>query len=752
MADRSLRVEDRALLTGAACFVDDLLLDGMVEATFIRSPEAHATVGGFDLESVRDADGVFIAVTAEHLDLAHERLPVINQHPGLRAAVGPPLLGGPRVRYVGEPLAMVVARDRYLAEDAAELHQVRYQNLTPVVEAPAALAPGAAQVHDEAAGNVCGDYVQEVGDVDDAMATAPNRLHLDLRIDRGSAQPMETRGVIARWSEAGELCVWSNTQRPHGLQKVLAEYFELPTTAVRVISPDTGGAFGSKAYYTNEELLVAWAARALDRPVKWIEDRSEHFLATFPEHAQHFDVDAGFGDDGVLHALQVEFVHDLGAYAPYGFAIAQNTLNHLFGTYVVTAARTSFVGVYTNKTPSAAYRGAGRPQGVFVIERVMDGIADALGMDRIEVRRRNLVPAEAMPYDTGLRTPIGDLVYDSGDFASAMDDALADHEAWIAQRDELRKAGRLVGIGVANYVECSVTRPWESARLLLDTDGTFVLQVGVSSQGQGHQTSLAAVVSRALGVAADVVVVRGGDTELVPDAIGTFGSRVAIMAGNAAALAAGLLRDAAVELAGDALGLPASDLEWCGVGVRRRGETEPALNRKELASLVTAGEALDVLATYDGDTTHIASGTHAAMIEVDPDTAAVRVLHYAIAHDCGALLDERIVDGQVVGALVQGLGGCFLEQLVYDETGQLRSGSFLDYLLPTAHDVPADLRLTHLDSKTRANPLGVKGAGEGGVLPVYALAASALEDAIGARVDHMPVSPAELHELMAAAQ
>jgi len=742
------RLEDAALLTGRAEFVDDLHLADMVEATFVRSQVAHGRLRTVTMPSRDEAAGMLLGVTAEDLDMK-PHLPVANAHPGLRAAVGPAVLARDVVRYIGEPVAMVVATNRYVAEDLAESIDVDVAPLEVSATLDAAVLDGAALVHEHAAGNEAGRFTQSVGDVRTALEQAAVRIGRTLRIDRGSAQPMETRGVVASW-DGDRLTVWSGTQRPHGLRRMLAEYLSLDPDRIRVISPHTGGSFGCKAYYTNEELLIAWASIRLGRPVKWIEDRTEHFVATYPEHLQIAEVECGFDDRGVIAALRADIAHDLGAYAPYGFAVAQNTLNHLVGPYRIPAVEASFRAIYTNKTPAATYRGAGRPQGVFIIERMMDKAARQLGIDPAEIRRRNLIPREAMPYDTGLHTPLGRLVYDSGDFSACLETALeAVDYPQVRQHRPDSGSRRRRGVGIANYIECSVTRPSETASLRMNPDGTCTITAGPSAQGQGHETMLARVVGAVLGIGMHQVTVVNGDSTL-PESVGTFGSRVAIMSGSAAHLAAQTLRLRCVESAARLLNATPASLEVADGVVRHVDDHSRNIALADLAAAHEAdGAALEVTETFTSDDLHVSSGTHVAVVEVNLDLLEVRFVDYAIAHDCGVVIDDLIVEGQTIGAFAQGIGGCLLEQMDYDEDGQLLTGSFLGYLLPTAHDVPRPT-IGHIVSPSPMNPLGAKGAGEGGVLPVAAAVAAAVEDALGVDVDTMPLSPSVIDALIGA--
>ncbi|HZD01614.1 MAG TPA: xanthine dehydrogenase family protein molybdopterin-binding subunit [Actinomycetes bacterium] len=719
-----MRAEDKRLLSGRGTYVDDVALPDALHAALLRSPFAHGRIASLDTAAAQSMPGVAAVVTASTLGF-DRRLPVIRSHPGLRHPVGPQVLARQVVRYVGEPVAMALAESRYLAEDALEAIDVDYEPLGIVADAAAAESGEAGVVHAWIPDNLAGSFIQRAGDPDSVLASAPRRVAFTCSISRGSAQALETRGIAAA-PHGDVLSVWVNTQRPRGIRALLADYLGLPFESVHVHVPDTGGSFGSKAYLYPEDVLIPWAALRCGRPVRWTEDRAENFVATYPEHEQRFDVEVGVDHDGRILALRLRLLHDLGAYSPYGFAVCQNTADHVVGPYRIPNVEFDCRAVYTNKTPSAPYRGAGRPQGVFVIERVMDAIARQLGLDPADVRRRNLVCREEMPYDTGLDTPGGRLVYDSGDYPRCLEVALreSDYEGWRAQQRQLRDEGRLVGVGVANYIECSITQPHEAARASLLPDGTFRVAVGVSDQGQGHETVFAQIAADVLGVDPSAVAVVGAAEEVV-DTVGTYASRSAIMAGSAVAGAAAALRRRLEEVASGALAYG-------------------AVPRSSLAEIAgQQGAALDAEHVFRSDAWHVANGTHVAVVEVDPATGRVRFLRYVIAHDAGRVLSREIVEGQVLGGVAQGVAGALLEELVYDDNGQLLTGNFMDYLLPTSAEVPV-VEIHHLETPSPHNPLGAKGAGEGGILPTYAVVLSALEDAIGTTLDRVPMTPARI--------
>ncbi|HUZ51888.1 MAG TPA: xanthine dehydrogenase family protein molybdopterin-binding subunit [Streptosporangiaceae bacterium] len=738
-----MRAEDDRLLTGHGLYIDDLVLPGALEAAFLRSPFACARIKSIDVSAAEDMPGVAAVVTSATLGFDRS-LPVMRDHAGLKNPASPQILAGTMVRYSGEPVAMVLAENRYLAEDALEVIVVDYEELPAVIDASSAEAGAAGTVHEWMTDNLAGSFTQRTGNLDVAFAAAPRLVTFSCSIERGSAQALEARGIAAV-PEADGVRVWASTQRPRGIRILLADYLSLPLDAVHLHVPDIGGSFGSKAYLYAEDLLITMAAVRYQRPVRWTEDRAENFLATYPEHVQVFEVEVGAEPDGRLIALRVRLLHDLGAYSPYGFAVCQNTADHVVGPYGIPNVEFSCRAVYTNKIPSAPYRGAGRPQGVFVIERAMDALARALGMDPAEVRRRNLIAPDAMPHDTGLDTPAGRLVYDSGDYRQCLDIALreSDYDGWRARQRELRAGGKLVGVGLANYIECSITRPHEAARVALRPDGTFRVGVGVSAQGQGHETVFAQLAADALGVPTTAVMVAGAAEEIV-DTVGTYASRSTIMAGNAVVGAATALRGSLEATAASIAGIDPRYVFAVADGIVPGDVGTDVLRWRDLYSAaVELGLALEAEHVFRSGAWHVSNGAHVAVVEIEPVTGQVRFLRYVVAHDAGRVLNQQIVEGQVLGGIAQGVAGTLLEELAYDESGQLLTGNFMDYLLPTSAEVP-EVAIYHLETPSPHNPLGVKGAGEGGILPTYAAVLSAVEDAIGTPLSRVPMTAARI--------
>jgi aerobic carbon-monoxide dehydrogenase large subunit len=772
------RREDPRLITGQGRYLDDLGLDALA-AAFVRSPHAHARVVDIDVDDALDVDGLVAIYTWEDLPgRVGEPLPLLIPHPALSHGRTALPLARDVVRHVGEPVVMVVARDRYLAEDAAERVRVSYEPLPPVVGIEEAGAAGHL-VHDDVPGNVGAHLVQEVGDAPAAIDAAPHVLEFRLDIERSASMPLEGRGVYARWDADDEsLRVYSSTQTSTSVRMAIAAKLDLPAKKVEVIAPDVGGGFGVKIVHPwPEEVLVPWAARLLNQEIKWTEDRREHFVSSAHERAQVQYVRAGFDDEGRLLGLDVRIEHDHGAYTPYGIIVPIITSTQLLGPYKPGAYRVEFTSLYTNTVIVTPYRGAGRPQGVFCMERTMDRIADELGRDRADVRAANFIQPDEFPYDQGLIFQDGrPLIYDSGDFPEMLRRVkeLIGWDSFGEYRAEAEREGRRVGIGLACYVEGTGVGPYEGGHVEVDSAGRVHVSTGLTSQGQGHQTVFAQIVATELGVPFDDVIVTTGDTRRFGYAVGTFASRAAVMSGNAIALASRKVREKALRIASEALEADPGDLEIVEGLVRVKGDATASIPLRTVAVLsnplryafdeeagratqfavggspddppLTGEPGLEGVDYYSPLRSTFASGMHAAIVETDPDTAEIRVLRYAVLHDCGRLINPRIVEGQIHGGVAQGIGGALYERMVYDESGQLLNASFMDFLMPYATEIP-HVETGHLETPSPLNPLGIKGAGEAGVIPVSALIAAAIEDAEGIRVTKMPISPSELFHL-----
>ena len=762
------RVEDDRLLRGKGRFTDDIG-EGALECCFVRSPYAHARITSIDAAAARAAPGVVAVYTAVDLPFGGLDLPLLIPHPNLTHGRTQRSLASEVVRYAGEAVGFVVAESRYLAEDAAELVQVEYEPL-PVVITPEAAARAEHLVHDDVPGNVAAEMLQEAGDVDGAMAKATHRKKLRLRYERGAACPMEGRAVWARWSEGErKLTVYDSTQSPTSIRGGLAVLFGLPESSVEVIAPDVGGGFGPKIMlFYPDELLVPYAAMQLGRPVKWTEDRQEHFTAVNQERGQVHEVEVGFDADGRVLALSDDFIHDGGAYTPYGIIVPIISAAQVPGPYRVPNYRVRFRDLYTNAIPTSPYRGAGRPHACFVMERTLDAIAAELKLDRVEVRRRNLIQTNEFPHEVGVIWQDGNMVvYDSGDYPRLLDRAL--------EMLGPRPAQDGVGMGVAVYVEGTGVGPYEGAHVQVLVSGKVVAATGIPNQGQAHATVWAQVVADELGVDVTDVEVTSGDTRRFPWGVGTFASRGAVTAGNAMQVAARMVATKAKAIAADRLEADPADLELADGRVRVKGSPDKGISLGAVAVLsnpvryafgggteaatqfagrsrqgppLREGEqpGLEATGYYSPPGSTWASGCHAAYVRVDPKTFRLEILKYVVVHDCGRVINPLVVQGQIEGGVAQGIGGAFYERLAYDEDGQLRNASFMEFLMPYATEIPA-LEIDHIETPSPLNPLGVKGAGEAGVIPVGAVLASAIEEAMGVPINEMPLSPLKLFEL-----
>lgn len=773
MGQRVLRLEDSKLLTGRALFVDDVELPGMLHAAFLRSDDAHGLLRSIDASAARERAGVHAVYTAADLGDYWRPGPLLVPPPpvpGLvfNAATQVPLVRD-KIRHCGEPLAMVVAESRYIAEDALEDIMVDVEPLPAVADLEAALLPDAPLVHEQFGTNLAAKVHQRKGDYALAKAAAALVVSRRFLYDRGASAAIENRGVVAAWdARAGELTVWDTTQAPIPIRNGLAAMLGLGESQVRVIAPFIGGGFGPKIMmFYPEEVLVPWAAIRLGRPLKWIEDRRENFYATTQERGQIHDAELAVSNDGTIIGVHDRFLHDTGAYDPYGLTVPINSQCTLLGPYVVPHYDSEFKAVFTNRPIVTPVRGAGRQHGVFVMERLLDIAARELGIDRVEIRRRNYIQPDAFPYDHEiLFQDFRPLVYDSGNYPAALEKAAAmiEYEEFVREEQpRLRREGRHVGIGVVSYIEGTGIGPYEGARVTVEPSGVVRVATGVGTQGQGHFTTFAQLVAEQLGVDVASVQVTTGDTRDFNWGTGTFASRGAVVAGSACHAAALKVRAKVLALAAPLLGVEEGDLELRGGRVAVRGSPERGLGLGELArkanplrGAVTPGTepGLEATAYFGPDRGNAASGVHAMRVEVDPETAEVKITRYVVVHDCGTVINPMVVEAQVQGGVAHGIGNAFYEQLIFDDNGQLMNASFMDYLLPTALDVPT-VELAHIETPSPLNPLGVKGVGEAGAIPTGAAFAQAVEDALwgtGVEITEIPLSPSRLYELIVRAR
>ncbi len=768
---RVQRNEDERLLTGRALFVDDVELPGMLHAAFLRSPHAHARIRAIDVAAARRREGVVAVYTAADLGDYWRPGPLLVPPPPIDGAVFNERTQVPlakdKVRHAGEPVALVVAASRYLAEDALAEIVVDYEPLPAVVDLERALAPGAPCVHDDLGTNVAARVRQTRGNYAEAAKRADLVIKRRFVYDRGASMPIETRGVVAQWDgKADKLTVWDTTQAPVVIRDGLAAMLGLSERQVRVIAPFIGGGFGPKIMmFYPEEVLVPWAAIRLDRPVKWIEDRAEHFLATTHERGQIHDAEMALAKDGRILGIRDVFLHDTGAYDPYGLTVPINSQCTLLGVYVVPHYDSTFTAVFTTKPTVTPYRGAGRQHGVFVMERLLDIAARALGLEANEIRRRNFIPPEAFPYNNEIiYQDFAPLEYDSGNYAPILAKALelVGYDRFV--RDEqprLRAAGRHVGIGVVCYVEGTGIGPYEGAKVQVQASGKVSVVTGIGTQGQGHYTAFAQIVADQVGVDVRDVEVVTGDTDQFYWGAGTFASRGAVVAGNAINDAAKLVRQKILRTAAAHFECAEEDLVIGNGAVAVAGVPGRAVKLGALAAeanptrgAVAPGTepGLEATSYFGPPRGATASGAHAMIVEVDPDTLLLEISKYVVVHDCGTVVNPLLLDGQIHGGVAQGIGNAFYEQLVFDADGQLLNASLADYLLPTALDVPR-MDLAHTVTPSPLNPLGIKGAGEAGAIPAGPLFAQALENALdlpakGIELLEIPLSPNRLWELV----
>jgi carbon-monoxide dehydrogenase large subunit len=781
---RVRRNEDPRLLRGLGCFVDDVRPAGLLHAACLRSPHARARIAVLDPARARALAGVHLVLTAPDLGALNAPGPLLIPHPALTAPRTQRPLAEGEVRFAGEPVAFVVADSRSLAEDALGLIDVAYEPLPAAVDLEAALQDGAPRVHADLPSNRAAHFPQTVGDPDRAFRDGARVLRERLVIERSAGSPLEGRGVVAEPDHrTGGLRVWASTQAPLTIRNGLARLFGLPEFRVEVIAPDVGGGFGTKIMlFYPEEILVPWAALRLGRPVKWTEDRREHLLAANQERRQVHDVEVAVDPDGRILALRDHFLHDTGAYTPYGIVVPLITAVQLPGPYRLPNYRVEFQAVYTNTVSVSPYRGAGRPHGAFVMERVIGLIARALGLEPVEVRRRNLLQPQELPWDVGLTFQDGGPTrYDSGDYPAVLELALdtIGFRDFRATQARARAQGRHLGLGLACYVEGTGIGPYEGARVRVEPSGRIFVATGLTTQGQGHPTTFAQIAAAALGSEPGNVTVVAGDTRAFNWGAGTFASRALVTSGNAVHAAATAVREKILRLAARLLEVSPDDLELARERVSIRGAPDRGLSLGALAAAANpiryaygqeATEAalrlvkpragavlgpgeepgLEASGYHAPAQATFANGCHAAIVEVDAETGQVQILRYVALHDCGIMVNPMVVEGQIRGGVAQGIGGALYERLVYDETGQPLTASYMDFLIPTAVEIPS-IEIGHLETPSPLNSLGVKGVGEAGVIPGPALIAEAVEDALepfGIRIREMPLDPSRLRALI----
>jgi carbon-monoxide dehydrogenase large subunit len=756
------RREDPRLITGTGTYVDDVKLPGMLHAALMRSPHPHAKITSIDLSAARKHPGVVCALSGEDLASRLGSLPCVA--PAQNVPDHPVLARG-KVRYVGDPVAVVVATDPYIARDAIELITADFDPLPAVVDPEKALEAGAPLLHENFGTNLAAKAEATPPGFDKAMSEADKTLKFRLINQRLTPTMMEPRGVVGQWDRGyRQLTVWSSTQIPHLLRSQLADMLHLAENKIRVIAPEVGGGFGAKLNVYAEEALVGYLARELNRPVKWIETRRENMAATTHGRGHVTYVEVGFKNDGTILAIKAKFFCDMGAYlhllTP---AIPSFTALMIPGCYRLGALAFEQNLIFTNKMSTDAYRGAGRPEACYLIERTMDMVAAELGIDPIQVRRKNFIPKDAFPFTTA-----GGLQYDSGDYENALNKALemVGYDKLRAEQAEARKQGRYLGIGLSTYVEICGIGPsallppklkgggWESATVRVEPDSKVTVLTGVSPHGQGQETSFAQIAADALGIDIDDVTVIHGDTAVVQYGIGTFGSRATALGGTALVMALGKVQEKMKTIASRLMEVPPQQLVFTNRTIALASDSsksiplqkvvEAAYGYKQPIPGVEPG--LDASAFFEPGGCTFPFGTHIAVVEVDPETGNVKFLRYVAVDDCGQIINPLLVDGQVQGGIAQGLGQALYEETVYDENGQLVTASLMDYAVPKATMVPK-IDMANTVTPTNLNPLGVKGVGEAGTIGSTPCVANAVIDALkpfGIRHLDMPLKPEKI--------
>jgi carbon-monoxide dehydrogenase large subunit len=767
---RVKRVEDPRLLTGQALFVGDVNLPGMLHAAFLRSDYAHAKLVSIDTSAAKEILGVVGVYTAEDMGEDWEPgPPLVSPPPTLENVIfnsrrQVPLVKD-KVKHAGEIIAVVVAEDRYIAEDAVEEILFELDPLPVVTDLEKCLEADSPLVHEDLDSNLAAHLVQEKGDYEAAKKKADLVIQRRFHLDRGAAAAMENRGIVVNWDEKSQnLTVWDATQSPIPIRNGIADRLGLRTHQVRVIAPFVGGGFGPKIMmFYAEEMVLPWISMKLGRPVKWIEDRRENFYATTQEREQIHDIEMALNKDGIILGIKQKFIHDTGAFNPYGLTTPLNTQSHSMGGYDVENYYSDLTVVFTNKTIVTPVRGAGRPQGIYVVERLLDIASRELGIDPMEIRRKNFIPPEAFPYNHEIiDQAFTELVFDSGNYEPAFDKALEalDYEKFIKEEQpKLRAEGKHVGIGVIPFVETTGVGPYEGARVSVETTGKISAATGVGTQGQSHMTSFAQIVAEQLSVEVEDVSMVTGDTAEIHWGTGTFASRGAVVAGNAVLAAAKDVRHKVLKLASKVLETPEEELELENGMVRVADLPDRSIRLGELAVLANPFRGAVEPGTEPGleSTKYFgpaygatAFGVHGMILEVDPETMMIKIHKYIAVEDCGTMINPLVVEGQIHGGVSMGIGNSYYEKLHYDDNGQLLNASLADYLLPTSAEMP-HIDVYHMNTPAPNNELGTKGVGEAGAIPVPAVFAQALENALpeyNLEILETPLSPNQLFELL----
>ena len=760
------RIEDQALLRGTARFVDDIPVDMPLHACFVRSPHAHARIVSIDTSMAMEIPGVVAIYTASDLrgDLTSLRMPLGFPSPTMPKNTTPFVLAPEEVAFVGEALAVVVADSRYIAEDAASMVMVEYDSLPVVADCRTAVEPGSPTVRTEIPSNVLQQYQLAYGDCTTAFASAAHVFGDDFWIHRGCAHSMEGRGVLATLEKSSDtLMVWSSTQLAHELHYAIASMLGQPEDKLRVITPEVGGGFGAKFMIYPEEIVIPVVARKLGRPVKWLEDRREHFTSSIQERDQYWHAEIAVDTQGKVLGVRGSMIHDHGAYTPQGTNVAYNAASSMTGPYVVPHFELDVKVAHTNKVPVATIRGAGYPQANFVMERLLDRVSHELGLDRAECRRLNMIPPEKIPYTKPLKSRAGlPLVVDSGDFPALQAKLLAhiDYAGFETRRAAARSAGKYLGLGIANSVKPTGRGPFESARVRILPSGRIAIYTGALAMGQGLKTTLAQICAGHLGVSVSAIDVTAGDTSFIGFGMGGFASRQTIMAGSAVHQAALAVAAKAITVAATMLKLPADTLALHDGYVVSTVDPTVSISLAQLAIEMKgapgfalphlADPGLEATSHFHCDAQTYAGASHGCEVEVDPLTGEIKLTRYVAVQDSGELINPQLAEGQVHGGVVHGIGNALFEWMGYDESAQPVSTTFAEYLLPTAPEIP-HIDVVFCSSPSPLNPLGVKGIGECATVPVASAIIGAIENALQdfhVRIAEAPLGPVRLLELL----
>ncbi|MGA2943470.1 MAG: xanthine dehydrogenase family protein molybdopterin-binding subunit [Xanthobacteraceae bacterium] len=772
-----VRREDQRLLTGRGQYIADFELPHMLHAVFVRSPAAHARIKNVDMSRAAAAPGVVYALTGPELVKVVPPVPdtqlalpskwtALVQHKFINPQQ--PLLAHDKVRHVGEAVAVIVAESRYAAEDAAQLVELDLESLPVVLDPEQSLAAGATIVHDKFSTNLIGGFTVGKGDVERALATAPHRLQRRFYHHRYAAMPMECRGVIAVHEPRSDaVTIWSSTQVVHWVRREAATILRMPEARIRCVALDVGGGFGVKGHVYPEDLLIPYLARQIGRPVKWIEDRREHLICSCHSRDQIHDVEFGFDNEGRILALRDRFIVDCGAWNPIGAGVVYNTAVHVPGPYKIDAMAFEARIAATNKVPNAPYRGAGRPEAAFAMERTVDVVAAELGLEPSEVRLRNMIRADEMPYAMGLPYRDGQpIVYDGGDYPSALQKAVAaigGVDAFRVRQRGAKAQGRYLGLGLGCYVEGTGVGPFESALLRIEPSGKIFVASGGCPQGQGMETIFSQITADAWNVKPDDVVITLADTGAIAIGFGTLASRTTVTLSAAIHGATEKLRAKVFLIAANMLECSATDLELRNGHVGIVGVPGAEISLGKIAHAARPGwdsgrppgvdAGLEETFYFEPPTVTWSYAAHAAIVEVDVEVGRVHIENYAIAHDCGVVVNPMLVEGQIVGGAVQGIGGAMYESIAYDASGQPQNTTLADYMLPNACDLPP-MVLIHQHSPSPRNPFGVKGVGEGGPIAPPAVIANAVSDALRdfkAEFNRTPITPQQIDAVVRAA-